>query len=433
MLTKVVHSNSFDYGGEPTSNVVEATARQIHNGDLAKVAGVEHIFGDQLDGMEVPDNHTVIHIIAVGDGETWGPNRNCDSFSREDNKKTHHLFRDIGHVFRNHKNHSPSLAVGNVLATAHNDLMDRIELMLALDNDKCADEIQQLHEGRDLPTSMGTKQAFDVCSYCEHKAKTAAEHCSHVKYHLGEVADNGVKVAMLNPNPRYFDISLVFKPADRIAYTLKKIASGNSVLGGHELAEAMGLDCSSSEKTAVLNRLASIQKEVPVYVRQAPEILGSNPKSALKKIARHYGVPALLGYLHKRGNLLCPEDFGTLIVESTEPEKVRAAVEAFDRDIPSLLLDGEHTDCLDGKVEASMPEPSCPGLDAATGMEDPDVRGRMLAIKIEKPVKTASDYTDRAELQGLADLYAQYKVAFALANRDNLHRLRNLALTFPPA
>jgi len=96
------------------------------------------------------------------------------------------------------------------------------------------------------------------------KAPTAADHCGHIKTMLGQLLDDGRKVYMKNPKPKYFDISLVFKPADRIAYTLKKVAAaGHGVIGGHDLAEIYGLQAVGSDpKYATLKALAAMRKEI---------------------------------------------------------------------------------------------------------------------------------------------------------------------------
>lgn len=433
MITKLIAPGSYDFN-EPTSQVVEATSRQLAIGDLTKVAGVEEMFGD-VSALSIPKNHTVIHVIAVGDGERWGANRNGDSFSREDNKKKHKSFKDIGHVFRNHKNHDPKLKIGDVLATAHNDVMDRIELLLALDNDKCRDEIEKVHKGEDAPVSMGSKQAKDVCSLCGHEAKTAAQHCDHVKYHLGEVAEDGTKIAMLNPDPSYFDISLVFKPADRAAYTLSKLASPQRALGGHELAALAGLVDYDTEKLATMHRVASIIKNQPVKLRPVPEILEDPPKSVLAKTAKVFGGKQLLGWLHKKGMMLSPCDFGEVILEMDDPEKMEAACEEFSRPVEDLIEDGEGPDVLDGECpdpRMEVPEIIENMVVPALSMEDEAVRSRLIRATIAPPVKVAKvrKDIDVAELQGLADMYSHYKLAFINANRGRADRVLNAARTF---
>jgi hypothetical protein len=64
------------------------------------------------------------------------------------------------------------------------------------------------------------KVPFDVCSApdCGNKAKTAADYCDHIKYYPGRMDPNGVKYAMINVFPKFFDNSHVLRGADKIAF-----------------------------------------------------------------------------------------------------------------------------------------------------------------------------------------------------------------------
>ena len=99
---------------------------------------------------------------------------------------------------------------------------------------------------------------FDVCSYCGNKAPTRKQYCDDVEYggtcKAGGLRRNMGRAVMVdgdvhqlhadNTEPRFFDISHVFRPADRIAYvtgTLQKSASAGAVVSGAELAELLGV------------------------------------------------------------------------------------------------------------------------------------------------------------------------------------------------
>lgn len=431
MLNKVILSGSYDFREAPV-RLIEATDRQLATDGLAKTAGVADVFGGLAD-VQMPKNHTVVHVIAVGDGERWGPNRNGDSFSRDDNRTAHRLFKEIGHVFRNHRNSNPKLKVGDTLATAHNDALDRIELMLALDNEKCRDEIEQLHTTGELATSMGSQQEFDVCSFCGHKAKRASDHCNHIRNYLGEVAHDGTKVCMLNPNPRYFDISLVFKPADRIAYMLRKVASATDVIGGHELAESMGLIAYDNPKVATMVRLAEILKETPVKLRLAPSNLDARPKSLLKQAACRNGVEEVLGMLHRAGLLLSPRDFGEIVLNLEDGNKMDVACEHHSPSLEDMATnDPVFVEALEGRAPGPLANLDLTAEDFqnSCAMEGPGARQRSVRIVLIPETKVAAAYEDVAELQGLAHMYNLYKVAFAHVNERHFERVANVALTF---
>ena len=56
---------------------------------------------------------------------------------------------------------------------------------------------------------------FDVCSICGNSARARRFYCDHMKKMAGQILDDGRHVYVDNPDPTYFDISGVFRPADR--------------------------------------------------------------------------------------------------------------------------------------------------------------------------------------------------------------------------
>jgi len=94
---------------------------------------------------------------------------------------------------------------------------------------------------------------YDECSGCGNKARTRDEYCTSATCKYGGCRDNLTKVAadghilhVDNPNPNWFDISNVYRPADRIAYGgaadyLQKAASAIDFMGGAELAQHLGV------------------------------------------------------------------------------------------------------------------------------------------------------------------------------------------------
>lgn len=98
-------------------------------------------------------------------------------------------------------------------------------------------------------TSHNCKVAYDVCSYCGNKAKNRSEYCTGIdeggmckagglKNNIGKVLSDGRMLFADNPYPDFFDISNVFRGADRCAYVFGKIASNKT---GAELAEELNL------------------------------------------------------------------------------------------------------------------------------------------------------------------------------------------------
>ena len=84
------------------------------------------------------------------------------------------------------------------------------------------------------------------CSICGAHRKNAADPnmCEHIRSQLGKVAEDGKVAFMRNVLPDFFDISVVTRPADRIAYSLKvasAVADAGGVVTSEALAKAAGV------------------------------------------------------------------------------------------------------------------------------------------------------------------------------------------------
>jgi hypothetical protein len=420
MIPKLTLNDSYDFGVQP-NNIVGHTKLGLDQDYLKKIAS-SNIFGD-LSGLTIPKNHTAVHIIALGDEETFGPNRNADGFSRKDCINNHHYFKDIGHLFMNHKNNDPIHSVGNVLASGYNDQASRVELIVALDNNKCRSQVQDLASGKDLAFSMGSSVAHDVCSYCGHKAPTADKHCDHVKNYLNEVLDDGTKIYMKNPDPKFFDISIVHKPADRVAYMLKKL-SNHETVPGHELAQAYGLEKWSSAKFAMAHKLALMKKTT--YGKGSAANLSTDSCTKLKKMAADCGLGKVLTSLHQSGFLLSPRDFADVVVGHDSPENCEDKTsinELMDDHTEISSLDGNGCGCHDFDSDLHNE------LSQKNLMTPQSAAKRTIVIIIPGQAKLAKP-VDKHEQAGLSYLYAQYKLAFALHNEERPDIIKTLATTF---
>lgn len=197
-----------------------------------------------------------VHLIALGASEAYGPNRNGDGFKEATCRKYHPTFVKCAKFYRNHKNKADrgDPFYGIVKASAYNEKMRRVELLCALNAEKSAadrnggfaaeDELQKLASNGDFPVSMACSVPRDVCSYCSNSARTRKDYCTHEKCAAGgcrsklsqlvKVGGDLHHLHVDNPDPTWFDISRVFRPADRIAYAAKadyltKAASANDL------------------------------------------------------------------------------------------------------------------------------------------------------------------------------------------------------------
>jgi len=82
----------------------------------------------------------------------------------------------------------------------------------------------------------------DFCSICNNAAKSRKDYCVHLKQAMNAIFEDGRQVYAINKQPTFFDLSKVNRGADRIAYSLRKVASdGVVVKSGAEAAEEAGL------------------------------------------------------------------------------------------------------------------------------------------------------------------------------------------------
>ena len=172
--------------------------------------------------IEVDEDHTY-----VVDYQVLNSNRNGDSFPKEACIRYHDTFVKYANVYRHHKNKDPEKALGVVKASAYNEPMGRIELFIHVNKDKASEELSRLEKEGTIGFSMACSVPYDRCSICNAIRKSASDpnQCSHIRDHLGDVFADGKVACTHNDYPKFFDISFVTKPADRIAWDLKKVAS----------------------------------------------------------------------------------------------------------------------------------------------------------------------------------------------------------------
>lgn len=231
---------------------------------VRSVAAVD--LDEMVYNLEVSQDHS----YTVGNGiVVKNCNRNGDAFSEATCRKYHDTFRKHARWYRNHVNKDPAKSYGYIKASAYNEVMKRIELLVMLNATKEAAErngglvadleLEKIAKGLELSGSMACKVPFDICRSCGNQARNRSEYCTEetcigphgekrggCKHNLTKLASDGWINSVDNPDPTWFDYSLVPKPADRIAYGgvadyLHKAASVGDVLGGAALAEMMGV------------------------------------------------------------------------------------------------------------------------------------------------------------------------------------------------
>jgi len=223
----------------------------VENNTHIKQASSSCVTEDLLKNNMPDKDHFMVHLIAMGDGETYGQNRNGDFWPKEANSKYHDTFVKKGHFFREHNNRDPKEAIGSVKASAYNPDMARIELVIHGDKNKAEEEYELAKEGKALSFSMSARVPYDICNVCDNKATKSANYCDHLKGRMNQYIPEFQKFAYaINDKPTFFDISRVANPADRIAHYLdyafsdelqKAASQAPNIIFSDELAKAEGV------------------------------------------------------------------------------------------------------------------------------------------------------------------------------------------------
>lgn len=283
-----------------------------------------------------------LHLIALGAYEGTGYNRNGDAFTEADCRKNHTYFSRANRaVHRHHKNKPADPKFGNIKAAAYNEPMKRIELIVGLDRDKCADILDEQEKTGNTNWSMASKQAYDICSWCGHKAKTDKDRCEHIPSHLGEINKTGEMCGMVNPDPRWFEISYVRRPADRIGMSLGKMASDSAIkpmlpkdylqiYGDIYVPDDLYISKKASDKRDLIKKLAELEKHVEgisqghasnsrdQFIHQHAAKLNASPgvQPDVMDHLRQMEPSQVLKTLADQGIIFKPEDFAKYLFDN---------------------------------------------------------------------------------------------------------------------
>lgn len=471
-MIKVIPSDSFDYG-TPAASLVDLHSRGIDKDWMHKRAAVQF---NVMKDLRPERGYSFLHLIDMGSMEAYGMNRNADAFNEKAGSFTlanpkastpkvtelgggleefHPTFSKYAHVYKHHKNKDPKKAIGEVKAAAYNKEMKRGELIIKVPHGHEWDsDLEKMANGKDIPFSMACKVPYDICTNCGNRAPSRDQYCDCLKNHMSEILKCGSQIGAINDRPLFFDISKVFKPADRIAYSLQKVAEDlYNPIGGAALAELLEVSAPSAilldgstlvtRKQAAANKLAEIEKRVEgaaqgkhnTHLKKMTGACAHKeiPVSAMAA-CKAAGLNASLNALGNARICLCPRDFFELMME----EKFASVSD----DIPTvegmlpglfqrLLESGEANDCvLDTTYDvkyASVPRylqnvTESLAKDHSLGESESDYRLRLSVIRGESP-KLSSETVKRASVSKSASLlakeYAKYLIAFSTQNGDS--------------
>lgn len=270
--------------GEQTVQPVLLWGPSSERLDLSRVTKTASEALDYIRNVVPEPGKTHMLVLALGGEETYGPNRNGDGFPErpipskghrvgaaedrywvapgEELTRHYQTFEtNPAHAFLHHQNKDPKKASGQVKKAFWNDRMHRVELLVVVDNQKDPEWVQRVNDGDFPAVSMGCRIKYDVCSICGNRAPTRAQYCDHVRGAPGmnQLMPDGRRAYVHNPSPNFFDISRVFRPADRTGYTLKKVAHVYELRPSAELGEAAD---AVERKSAAIRKLSDIDKVV---------------------------------------------------------------------------------------------------------------------------------------------------------------------------
>lgn len=232
-----------------------------HRGAMTKLASAVHTPSELLtviDKLTPRPEGVYVLINALGAGEYWGQNRNGDYFPEwsllgkapPDDVRTiierwnadpknkdkqrpipvpdsygYKTFVTTAKPYILHVNKDPLKATGDVIASAYNHHMHRVELIVFIYEARDPEGVKALRADEPVAWSMGARVPFDACTICLNLAKNRNEYCSDLLIDMNQVQPDGRIVGMYNWFPHFFDISRVRVPADKSAWTLRKVAS----------------------------------------------------------------------------------------------------------------------------------------------------------------------------------------------------------------
>lgn len=162
--------------------------------DNIKSAASDTFTKDMLSEYAPDKDHFMLHVVAMGDQETYGPNKNGDGFPKEALEKYHPTFISDGCFFREHRNRcQETQGIGSIKASAFNPKMHRVELIVHGNKEKAAKEYEMAKSGKALSFSMSCFPAGTLVLMADGSEKpieaiTVGEKVVTHRGNIGQVA-----------------------------------------------------------------------------------------------------------------------------------------------------------------------------------------------------------------------------------------------------
>lgn len=477
-ITKLIYQEDNEALLRSVERNGEAMCTLIDTDKGIKSAASNLISKDILEKYRPTDDNTAcIHLIAMGNSDQYGFNKNGDYFAGDVLEKTAHTFVTNGHMFREHKNNHPKHAIGTIKhASYDSNGMQRVELVVHMDKKKAPKEYEMAKQGKEMSFSMSCRVPNDRCSICGNKAKTVPQYCDHLKHNIGRWMEKEASYAYAyNDEPTFFDISYVANPADRIARhldilfkddnSMKKAASSNDIIIPSAIAaqlEGVNLNALNLDEQSMLYKLATAENYVnnikDIHDNRAYACRTAYPFSMMEKLSseeidifRSADPGTLFNNLAKKACVLsfpawCQYITGKEnVVESPMFKKASLFLPSIFRDM--IMNMGSIVPCADcfqacSDYKASRDSKNddiqniMDGIEDKFSMKQEPVRGRIIRITITIGGKASPDHLENRvkeaasceasydDCHELAQAYGQYQ-ARALCDISNYHEVND--------
>jgi len=319
MFKEIVYSSHETRNGRPYRTIYPVFPGQTSFSKTAEASDLDPEVKAFISGLAPDPAFIYVVAVALGAGESWSSNVNGDYFSRKDLMAKHQTFVTNGKVFHLHDNKPTSKSYGSIAHSRYNPTMDRVELVFTISRADLPDVVRQIEAGECVDVSMGTKVEFDVCSICGKQSKRFSEYCSHLKYEMNKIYPDGRKVYADNPNPGFFDISIVDVGADRTAKVLAKVASSNP---GRVIHSALLGEKLAAEKDSTMDKyepVDPVERALPDKLKLYWTALGDDADSGCDFDARgmssSLGINDILNMLTNDDMVLRPHEFSSLLFD----------------------------------------------------------------------------------------------------------------------
>ena len=436
---------------------------------VSKVTKYEQTEEIPVYNLEVSNDHTFCVPFVVHNCDAWnGHSFDMDIPYPEDGKtasvkldgglsKYHDdTYMKDGAVYQEHQTKRAGVEPsGEIVCARYNPVMERGELIIAVDTNKWAPRLQKKAQGKDIYLSIGADVDKDICMICGRQAKTASQHCDHFTKHRMQVYDCGKVACVMNDAPHFYDISGVDVPADRIAFVLQKVASGATTKEA-SLEAILTMDTRKpiviTKSAAILSKLSKMEKELQGLIEgdKNDEVFedAEDAKGDFLLRVENYPSDEIVDSCNRKGILLSPGMLFKILGKDCENEEDRAILCSCDdsscgdcscmmqeleddEDKNDILLDGsfdQHLPAdlnLDDILEQFIPE---------FGASNPAIQTKVIRITItgrepkKKSQKKEASFNKYAQ-EALRRTYARYLISFAEQNDDAtcMNALRKIA------